>query len=115
MLGFDYVLTTPCPAALAVLVRGTNENDETFQARQHGQANKVAQCDLKHVKWQQSNKKCLKIMQTKMSEAIRASVPEKDVDGVAHTAAEFLAIVERQHDTRSKTYASTLINKLTSL
>jgi hypothetical protein len=60
-------------------------------------------------------KKCLKIMQTKMSEVIRASIPEKDVDGVAHTAAEFLAIVERQHDTRSKTYASTLINKLTSL
>jgi hypothetical protein len=54
-------------------------------------------------------------MQTKMSEVITASIPEKDADGVAHTGAEFLAIVERQHDTRSKTYASTLINKLTSL
>jgi hypothetical protein len=34
---------------------------------------------------------------------------------VEHTVAEFLAIVEKQHDTHSKTYASSLINKLTSL
>jgi hypothetical protein len=54
-------------------------------------------------------------MQTKMSEVIRASIPEKKSDGVDHTATEFLAIVEKQHDTHSKTFASTMINKLTSL
>jgi hypothetical protein len=37
------------------------------------------------------------IMQTKMSEAIRASIPNKNADGVAHTAAEFLPILERKH------------------
>jgi hypothetical protein len=57
----------------------------------------------------------LKVMQTKMSEVIRASTPEKKSNGVEHTVAELLAIVERQHDTHSKTYASTLINKLTSM
>jgi hypothetical protein len=49
-----------------------------------------------------------------MSEIIRASIPEKKSDGVAHTATEYLAIVEKQHDTHSKAYASTLINKLTT-
>jgi hypothetical protein len=34
-------------------------------------------------------------MQTKMSEVIRASIPEKKCDGVDHTTAEFLAIVEK--------------------
>ena len=55
------------------------------------------------------------IMQTKMTEAIRASIPEKNADGVAHTAAEFLAIVESQHSRHSKTYASTTIGNLVSM
>jgi hypothetical protein len=103
------------PAVLADVVRGANENEESFQARQHDHADKIAKRDLDRANWQRNNKKCLKIMQTKMSEVIRASIREKKSDGVEHTAAEFLAIVEKEHDTHSKTYASTLINKLTSL
>jgi uncharacterized NAD(P)/FAD-binding protein YdhS len=115
MLELDYVLIRPCPTDLVALVRGANENYETFQARQRDQADKVAQHNLERAKWQQGNKKFLKIMQTKMFEVIRSSIPENDADGVAHTGAGFLAIVKRQHDTHSKTYARTLINKLTSL
>ena len=70
---------------------------------------------LEKRKWDLNNKKCLMIMQTKMTEAIRASIPEKNADGVAHTAAEFLTIVESQHSRHSKTYASTTISNLVSM
>jgi hypothetical protein len=115
MLDLDYVLSSPCLAVLADVVRGENESEESFQTRQRDHVDKISKCDLDRANWQKNNKKCLKIIQTKMSEVIRASIPEKKSDGVDHTAAEFLAIVEKQHDTHSKTFASTLINKLTSL
>jgi hypothetical protein len=105
MLELNYVLSTPCPAVLADVVRGANENEESFQARQCDHADRIAKHDLDHANWQKNNMKCLKIMQTKMIEVIRASIPEKKSDGVEHTAAEFLAIVEKQHDTHSNTYA----------
>jgi hypothetical protein len=115
LLDLDYVLSSPCPEVLADVVRGTSESEESFQTRQSDHTDKIAKRDLDRANWQKNNKKCLKIMQTKMSEVIRASIPKKKSDGVDHTAAEFLAVVEKQHDTHSKTYASTLINKLTSL
>jgi hypothetical protein len=114
MLELDFVLSSPCPAILADMVRGANENEESFQARHCDHADKIAKRDLDRANWQKKEK-CLKIMQTKMSEVIRASIPEKKSNGVEHTATEFLEIVEKQHDTHSKTYASTLINNLTSL
>jgi hypothetical protein len=115
MLDLDYVLSSPCLAVLADVVRGANESEESFQTWQRDHIDKISKSDLDRANWQKNNKKCLKIIQTKMSEVIRASIPEKKSDGVDHTAAEFLAIVEKQHDTHSKTFASTLINKLTSL
>ena len=97
MLELDSVLTTPCPAALEAVVRGANKNAETFQAREHDHADRVAERDLERAKWQLNNKKCLKIMQTKMSDAILGSVPQKNAAGVPYIAAEYLAIVESQH------------------
>jgi hypothetical protein len=95
-------------------VRGATETAEVFVTRQRDHPDRVAERDLEKAKWLIDNKKCLKIMQTRMSEIIRASIPEKKSDGVAHTAAEYLAMVDKQHDTHSKAYASTLINKLTT-
>jgi hypothetical protein len=112
--GSVFGLDVPSPI-LQDVVRGINESEESFQTRQCDHADKIAKRDLDRANWLKNNKKCLKIMQTKMSEVIRASIPEKKSDGVDHTATEFLAIVEKQHDTHSKTFASTMINKLTSL
>jgi hypothetical protein len=54
-------------------------------------------------------------MQTKMTEAIKASIPEKDVDGNDYTAGEYLAIMDVQHSHHTKTYASTTIGNLISM
>jgi hypothetical protein len=40
------VLATPCPAVLADVVRGANENEESFQAWQRDHADKIAKHDL---------------------------------------------------------------------
>jgi hypothetical protein len=67
---------------------------------------------LQSRRWDLDNKKCLVIMQTKMTEAIKASIPEKDGDGNDYTAGEYLAIVDVQHSHHTKTYASTTIGNL---
>jgi hypothetical protein len=54
-------------------------------------------------------------MQTKMTEAIKASIPEKDGDGNDYSAGEYLAIVDVQHSHHTKTYASTTIGNLVSM
>ncbi|CAN6372445.1 unnamed protein product [Urochloa humidicola] len=46
-----------------------------------------------------------------MAEAIRNSIPEKNAEGVAHTAPEYMALVEAQFTGSSKTYARTLIDQ----
>ncbi|CAN6356056.1 unnamed protein product [Urochloa humidicola] len=50
-------------------------------------------------------------MRTKMAEAIRNSIPEKKADGVAHTAPEYMALVQTQFTGSSKFYCRTLIDQ----
>jgi hypothetical protein len=97
MLDIDTVMTSPCPSAPAALVREANETDDAFAARERDYVDVIAKHDLEKRKWEICNKKCLKIMQTKMSDAILGSVPQKNAAGVPYTAAEYLAIVESQH------------------
>jgi hypothetical protein len=54
-------------------------------------------------------------MQTKMTGAVKASIPEKDGDGNDYTAGEYLAIVDVQHSHHTKTYASTTIRNSVSM
>ena len=115
MLDLDSVMISPCPKDLEAPVREANETNETFEARERAHVNAESNRQLEKRKWEISNKKCLKIMQTKMSEAIRASIPEKNADGVEYTAAEYLAIVDSQHTRHSKTYASTIISNLVTM
>jgi hypothetical protein len=79
MLDLDYVLSSPCLEVLQDVVRGANESEESFQTRQRDHADKVAKRNLDRANWQKNNKKCLKIMQTKMSEVIRASSPRRSL------------------------------------
>jgi hypothetical protein len=54
-------------------------------------------------------------LQTKKTEPIKASIPEKDGDGNDYTVGEYLAIVDVQHSHHTKTYASTTIGNLVSM
>jgi hypothetical protein len=62
--------------------------------------------DLDRKKWDISNRKCLMVAKSTISDAIRGSIPDCD------TATEYLKKVESQFTVSSKAYASTLINKL---
>ncbi|CAO2152833.1 unnamed protein product [Urochloa humidicola] len=107
MTDIDTAMNTPYPAEPAAPVRAENESDEAFAAHVPIRAS----YDLEKRKWDISNKKCLLIMRTKMAEAIRSSIPEKNADGVALTAPEYMALVETQFTGSSKTYARTLIDQ----
>ena len=115
MLGLDSVMTSPCPKTLVAPVRGENETTEVWEAQERAHVSAESEYQLEKRKWELNNKKCLMIMQTKMTEAIGASIPEKNADGVAHTATEYLAIVESQHSRHSKMYTSTTIGNVVSM
>jgi hypothetical protein len=50
-----------------------------------------------------------------MTEAIKASIPEKDKDGKLLTASKYLEIVDKQHSHHTKTYAITTIGGLVAM
>ena len=62
--------------------------------------------DLERKKWDISNRKCLMVAKSTISDAIRGPTPDCD------TATEYLKKVESQFTGSSKAYASTLIKKL---
>ncbi|CAN6334605.1 unnamed protein product [Urochloa humidicola] len=111
MTDIDTAMNTPYPAEPVAPVRQQNETDEAFAARERDHAPIRATYDLEKRKWDISNKKCLLIMRTKMAEAIRNSIPEKKADGVAHTAPEYMALVQTQFTGSSKFYCRTLIDQ----
>ncbi|CAN6299688.1 unnamed protein product [Urochloa humidicola] len=111
MTDIDTAINTPYPAEPVAPVRQQNETDEAFAARECDYAPVRASYDLEKRKWDISNKKCLLIMRTKISEAIRSSIPEKKADGVAHTAPEYMALVQTQFTGSSKFYTRTLIDQ----
>ena len=62
--------------------------------------------DLGRKKWDNSNRKCLMVAKSTISDTIRGSILDCD------TATEYLKKVESQFTSASKAYASTLIKKL---
>jgi len=62
--------------------------------------------DLERKKWDISNRKCLMVDKSTISDAIRGFIPDCD------TATEYLTKVESQFTGSSKAYASSLIMKL---
>ncbi|XP_066316773.1 uncharacterized protein [Miscanthus floridulus] len=62
--------------------------------------------DLKRKKWDISNRKCLMVAKSIISDAIRGSIPDCD------TAIEYLKKVESQFTGSSKAYVNSLIKKL---
>ena len=102
----DLALTSLCPTKLVDLVRAENETDADFTARQRDHAEVRMKYDLNQKKWDISNRKCLMVAKSTISDAITGSIPDYD------TATEYLKKVESQFTSSSKAYASTLIKKL---
>ena len=87
-------------------VREENESDANFTAQQRDHAEVQMKYDLEHKKWDISNRKCLMVAKSTISDAIRGSILDCD------TTTEYLKKVESQFTGSSKAYASTLIKKL---
>ena len=102
----DLALTSPCPTEPVNLVREENETDADFTARQRDHAEVQMKYDLKRKKWDISNRKCLMVAKSTISDTIKGSILDCD------TAKKYLKKVESQFIGSSKAYASTLIKKL---
>jgi len=102
----DLALTTPCPTELVDPVRAENETDANFTARQRDHAEVRIKYDLEKKKWDISNRKCLMVAKSTISDAIRGSILDYD------TVTEYLKKVKSQFTGSSKAYASTLMKKL---
>ncbi|XP_066384613.1 uncharacterized protein [Miscanthus floridulus] len=102
----DLALTSPCLTETADPVREDNETNADFTARQRDHAEVRMKYDFKHKKWDISNRKCLMVVKSTISDAIRGSILDCD------TAIEYLKKVKSQFTNSSKAYASTLIKKL---
>ena len=87
-------------------MREDNETDANFTAQQRDHAEVRMKYDLERKKWDISNRKCLMVAKSTISDVIRGSIPDCD------TATQYLKKLERQFTGSSKAYASTLIKKL---
>jgi hypothetical protein len=115
MLGLEWVLDKKRPTEPEKVVRGAQETGDDWKARESAYVAAESEYQLQSRRWDLDNKKCLVIMQTKMTEAIKASIPDTDGYGNDYTAGEYLAIVDVQHSHHTKTYASTTISNLVSM
>ena len=67
----DLALTSPCPTKPVDPVREENESDAYFTARQRYHVEVRMKYDLKRKKWDISNRKCLMVAKSTISDAIR--------------------------------------------
>ena len=84
----DLALTSLCPTELVDPMREENKSDADFTARQRDHAEVRMKYDLDRNKWDISNRKCLMVAKSTISDAIMGSIPDYD------TATEYLKKVE---------------------
>ena len=87
-------------------MRVENETDADFNARKRDHTEVKMKYDFDRKKWDISNRKCLMVAKSTISDVIRGSISDCD------TATKYLKKVESQFTGSSKTYASILIKKL---
>ena len=80
----DLALTSPCPTEPVDPMRKENKTDADFTARQRDHAEVRMKYDLECKKWDISNRKCLIVAKSTISDAIRGSILDCD------TATEYL-------------------------
>ena len=71
----DLALTSPCPTEPVDPVREENKTDADFTARQQDHVEVRMKYDLKRKKWDISNRKCLMMAKSIISDAIRGAYP----------------------------------------
>ena len=86
----DLALTSPCPTEPVDSVRAENETDADFTAQQRDHVEVRMKYDLDRKKWDISNRKCLMVAKSTISDAIRGSILDCD------TTIEYLKKVESQ-------------------
>ena len=84
----DLALISSCPIETEDPVRAENETDAAFATRERDHATVRMKYDLDRAKWDSSNRKCLMVAKSTISDAIRGSIPDCD------TATEYLKKVE---------------------
>ena len=84
----DLALTSPCPTKPKDPMRVENETDADFNARKRDHAEVRMKYDLDRKKWDISNRKCLMVAKSIISDAIRGSILDCD------TATDYLKKVE---------------------
>jgi hypothetical protein len=72
----DLAFTSLCPTELVDPVREQNETDADFAARQRDHVEVRMKYDLDRKKWDISNRKCLMVAKSTISDAIRGSIPD---------------------------------------
>ena len=82
------MLISPCSTEPVDPVREDNETNADCTARQRDDAEVRMKYDLECKKWDISNRKCLMVAKSIISDAIRGSIPDCD------TAIEYLTKVE---------------------
>ena len=92
----DLALTSLCPTEPVDPMREENEIDANFTARQRDHAEVRMKYDLDRKKWDISNRRCLMVAKSTISDVIRGSIPDCD------TATEYLKKVESQFTGSSK-------------
>jgi hypothetical protein len=102
----DIALTTDPPMEPTKPVIHEGKAPEAFATRQRDFTPIRMQYNLDCAKWDSSNCKCLMVIKSSIMEAIRGAIPP------CETAKEYLKKVESQFTSSSKTYTSTIIERL---
>jgi hypothetical protein len=102
----DLALTTDAPKEPEKPVIHEGKAIEAFATRQWDFMPIRIVYDLERAKWDASNYKCLMVIKSSITDAIRGAIRNYE------TAKEYLTKVESQFTDSSKTYASTIIKSL---
>ena len=105
----DLALTEKAPTEPTAPVRGESETDAAWTARVRDHAPVQAKYNLDKAKWNNSNRKCLMVIKKSISEGIRGAIPD------CATATEYLEKVKNHFIGSTKVYASTLIERLSTM
>ena len=92
LLNIDYALLNDPPEA-------PNEEDQNYDALK-------GDYELKKAKWDDSNRKCLRIIKGSIAQSMKGALPD------CQTAKGYLAKIEDQFKGSSKIYATSLIRRL---
>jgi hypothetical protein len=105
LMEIDLALTTDAPKEPEKPVLCDGETAQAFATHERDFAPIRMAYDLKRVKWDASNRKCLMVIKSSIKEAIRRGILD------CETAKQYLKKLESQFTGFSKMYANTIIKR----